>query len=118
MVDAKYLTFDEYLNLGGTLEEAPFSIYEYRAEKKVDLYTCNRFAKAKEYPSELKQCVFNLIPLFESDNNILSEKIGDYSITKKDRKQIENDIKDIIKDCLSYVVIEDVPVLYVGADEN
>jgi len=119
MVEPKYLSYSEYLNLGGVLEETPFSIYEYRAEKKIDLYTFNRFRKINEYPTELKMCVYSLIPLYEDNSsNILSERIGDYSITKKEAKQVENDVKNIIKDYLSNVLVNDVPSLYVGADEN
>ena len=36
-----YLTFDEYVNMGGTLEEQAYTLYEYEAEYIINWYTFN-----------------------------------------------------------------------------
>ena len=35
----QYLTYQEYLELGGSLEETPFNILELEAQKNIDKYT-------------------------------------------------------------------------------
>ena len=33
-----YLTFDEFVNMGGTLEEQAYTLYEYEAEYLINWY--------------------------------------------------------------------------------
>lgn len=56
-----YLTYDEYKEMGGTLEEAEFNDLERESRTYVDDITFNRFRKDKEYPKELKECMYILI---------------------------------------------------------
>lgn len=119
MVEPKYLTFDEYKDMGGDLNESLFNVLSYRAEKKVDLYTFNRLIDLEEIPNEVKMCIYDLIPLIQDDrSSILSESVGSYSVTRKGRTEINNDVTETIKSYLSSVVIDGVPVLYIGTDEN
>ena len=37
-----YLSYEEYIELGGTLDEAPFNILELEAQKNIDKYTQGR----------------------------------------------------------------------------
>lgn len=119
-IENKYLSYEEYKEFGGEIQETPYQLLEYRAEKKVDKYTSKRFRKINNYPNELKMCIYDLIPLMtdENNSNVVSESIGNYSITKKNKMELEKDIKYIICDYLSNVSINHIPVLYIGADEN
>ena len=118
----QYLTHDEYKELGGKLIEMPFNLLEYKVEKKIDEMTFNRFKKLKEeeYPQELKLCVYDLINIFEDEGNssISSESIGNYSVTKKSISDMNKIKENIIKEYLSEVKVNDVYVLYRGADLN
>lgn len=60
-----YLTYSDYQNMGGTLDETTFNDLEFAAECKVNWYTFNRLKKEKpeDYPAELPRCMFRLIKL-------------------------------------------------------
>ena len=58
-----YLTYEEYLNMGGTLDEAAFLDYLIDAEMLIDWYTFHRLRDETEIPERVKQCVFKLISL-------------------------------------------------------
>lgn len=60
-----YLTYQEYQNMGGTLDETTFNDYEYEAETLVDWYTFNRLHGETEYPEAVLKCVYHLINLLE-----------------------------------------------------
>lgn len=120
----QYLTYDEYKDdLKGTLSEMPFNLLEYRAEKQIDELTSNRFRKISKYPIELKLCINELITEIKKYNDTgtkSSEKVGDYSanydrpITSEKKKAL----KSIIKEYLSNTKVNNVFVLYCGADIN
>ena len=56
-----YLTYTEYQNMGGTLDETTFNDFEFEAAAQVDWYTFNRLKKETEYPEALKRCMYKLI---------------------------------------------------------
>lgn len=56
-----YLTYEEYVEYGGTLDESTFSPLEYRASKSVDRVTFNRVKAMHTVPEAVKMCVFDLI---------------------------------------------------------
>lgn len=56
-----YLTYEEYISYGGTLDETSFNNYEFQARTKVDWYTFNRLQNETEYPEAVKRCVYNII---------------------------------------------------------
>ena len=59
-----YLTYDEYVNMGGTeLEEATFQQLEFEARTIIDWWTFNRLQNEKEYPEAVKRCVMKLLSL-------------------------------------------------------
>lgn len=58
-----YLSYAEYQTMGGTLDEASFSEFEFEAETIVDWYTFNRFKKFEAYPENLSRCMYALIKL-------------------------------------------------------
>lgn len=116
----QYLTHNEYKELGGKLIEKPFNLLEYRAEKKIDELSSNRFRTLSkdEYPQELKMCVYDLIDVFNSEGNssIVSESVGNYSKTRQSKQNIEKIKEDIINQYLSELKINGVYALYCGAD--
>lgn len=123
----QYLTYDEYVELGGTLDEAPFNILELEAQKNIDKYTLGRLQNLDEQINEVKICEFKLVGLlntynsYESrDKSISSENIDGYSIsysqgTESVSKAKVNEIKAIVKEFLTECRLEDgTPYLYVG----
>ena len=117
-----YLTYEEYKENGGTILENIFNSLEYKSELIVDRYTFNRFRKIETYPDELKMCIFDLINTIDNngntmfENGIASETVGNYSVTKASASDISIGYENIIKTYLSNVKVNDVPVLYRGAD--
>lgn len=124
----QYLTYQEYLALGGTLDEMPFNLLEYNARKKIDERTFGRLVdKGQEY-QEVKLCVYNMITTLNSYSSydtqnkaISSESTDGYSISygtpQKSTTEAKNsELEDVINSYLANVVIDNVPVLYRGAD--
>ena len=124
----QYLTYQEYLALGGTLEEMPFNLLEFNARKKIDERTFGRLIdKGQEY-KEVKLCVYNMITTLNSYSSyntqnkaISSESTDGYSISygtpQKSVTEAKNsELEDIIDTYLSNLIVDDVKVLYRGAD--
>lgn len=124
----QYLTYQEYLALGGTLEEMPFNLLEYNARKKIDERTFGRLVdKGQEY-QEVKLCVYKMITTLNSYSSydtqnkaISSESTDGYSISygtpQKSTTEAKNsELEDVINSYLANVIIDNVPVLYRGAD--
>ena len=124
----QYLTFDEYKELGGTLEQTPFNLLEYETRRIIDEKTQLRLKKSVIIPFEVKICSFNLIDYlnnFISENktngNIASESVGSYSVTYITGNQIKEtiasnkiEINNIIKKYLFGVIVNDEHILYLG----
>lgn len=67
-----YLTYEEYQNMGGTLETTAFNEYEFEAESIINWYTFNRLKKSTTYPEELSRCMYSLIKLCAEKAGLLS----------------------------------------------
>ena len=67
-----YLTYTEYEAMGGTLDEATFNDFEMEAETIVDWYTFSRLQNDTEYPTRVKQCVYQLIKLAQAKQSTLA----------------------------------------------
>ena len=124
----QYLTYQEFKALGGTLDEMPFNLLEYNARMKIDERTFGRLVdKGQEY-QEVKLCVYNMITTLNSYSSydtqnkaISSESTDGYSISygtpQKSVIEAKNsELEDIINSYLANVIIDNVPVLYRGAD--
>lgn len=75
-----YLTYDEYTEYGGTLDETAFRDLEYDAESTINWYTFNRL-KRPEWSSalrseDLKRCVYQLIRYKQMEDELLSASTG------------------------------------------
>ncbi len=60
-----YLTYEEYQNMGGTLDDTTFADLEFEARAKIDWWTFNRLKNEESYPEEVKRCVYKLIQLIQ-----------------------------------------------------
>lgn len=56
-----YLTYEEYLAMGGTMGEAEFGRAEFRARKRVDELTDGRVGRMAEAPEAVKLAVMTAI---------------------------------------------------------
>ena len=67
-----YLTFAEYLAMGGALDETTFNDLEFEAATQVDWYTFSRLKKMpeEEQPDELKRCMYKLIQLLQARDGV------------------------------------------------
>lgn len=61
MAHSQYLTFDEYVELGGTPSESSFPLLEFRARKRIDRMTFSRVQGMAVVPEAVKMCMFSLI---------------------------------------------------------
>ena len=128
--EGQYLEFDEYEELGGSLDETPFNILEFEARRKIDERTQGRLKGIEELPQEVKMCMFALVNSINGYNNayqnsnnknIASESVGSYSVSYASGSQIQEIIKsksieldDIIRNYLFGVVVNGEHVLYLG----
>lgn len=123
----QYLTYEEYVQLGGTLDETPFNILELEAQKNIDKYTLGRLKNLEQQINEVKICIYKLINLIDTYNayenqnkSVSSENTDGYSIsynqaTENVSKAKINEIKILIKTYLAECKLEDgTPYLYVG----
>lgn len=58
-----YLTYDEYVTFGGTIDEAAFDNLEFEARTIVDWWTYNRLQNEEFYSEAVKRCIFKLIEI-------------------------------------------------------
>ena len=127
----QYLTYDEYIQLGGTLSKMPFDILEFNARQQVDKYTLGRLKDLQNQNQEVKMCIYKLIDVINNytsnetiKSGVSSETIDGYSISYNTPSREINDaknseIKDIIKTYLIDCKLENgVPYMYIGADDN
>lgn len=77
-----YLDYSAYQNLGGTLDETAFNRLERKAEQEIKYRTFKRIEKLCCIPTEVKDCVFELIELFHQVEKVkLSSVSNDVSNT-------------------------------------
>lgn len=66
-----YLTYEEYTEMGGTLDVATFNDFEFEAEALINWYTFNRLKGDTIIPSEVKRLMKYLIDLASQKANLL-----------------------------------------------
>lgn len=126
--NGQYLTYEEYLGLGGTLDQMPFNILEFEARKLIDQRTFNRLKNQGEILQDVKMCEYEMINKLNSylktsnsTGNISSESIDGYSASyiTVDRisdvlKSKKNDLDDTVQTYLMGIVYNGEHLLYVG----
>ena len=71
-----YLSYAEYQNMGGTLDETAFSDFEFEAECIINWYTFDRLKNETQFPIEVQRCMFALIKLakLKADSMVLGSQ--------------------------------------------
>lgn len=100
----QYLTYDEYVLMGGTLDKMPFDIYEIQARTNIDRQTQRRLKDITKIPMEVKVCIFNIIQGLAFD--------GGYKDANADEK--EKYINNLIFNSLNTVIVNGTNILYRG----
>ena len=122
----KYLSYEEYKSLGGTLGEMPFNLLEYNARKEIDSRTQNRLQGIGNNYNEVKLCVYNLITTLGSyesyttqNKAVASESIDGYSVNyggaSTEVSTVKNkEVEDVISKDLFGLIVDGQHVLYLG----
>lgn len=66
-----YLTYDEYEEFGGTLDETAFAQYEFEARTLIDWWTFSRLQNEQSFPEAVKRCVYALISFVDTKNKAM-----------------------------------------------
>lgn len=81
-----YITYEQYKNYGGTLDEATFNEYEFEARSWVNWYTFNRLVNDDVIENEnITRCMYKLINLAELKAKALSLGSQTTAITVGDK---------------------------------
>lgn len=70
-----YLTYDEYTEMGGTLDETLFDNYRLDAQGYIDWHTFNRLWNETEIPERVKICMYQLIGLVAAKSNLVTPQV-------------------------------------------
>ena len=112
--NGQYLTYEEYLALGGTLDLTPFNLLEFEARTEIDKRTQGRLINLKEQTQNTKLCMFNLINLLLSINNGI--EINGNVINYSNQQIIDSKVEIIKKYLLNEKLEDGTPYLYLGVD--
>ena len=128
--EGQYLTYEEYMAIGGTLDLMPFNLLEFEARRKIDIRTSNRLKNVDSIPEEVKFCVYTLINSIKTyantinttgANNIASENTDGYSVSYLTPDRVKDVVKsksaeldDIIRTYLLGVIYNGEHLMYVG----
>ena len=125
----QYLSYEEYVLLGGTLDEVPFNELEYECRRIIDSRTQNRLKNADEIPEEVKMLENKMIQtlqgyyvsLEKAQSGISSENTDGYSVSYISSNQISQLIEgkiDVLQDLVSTylfgVIVNNEHLLYCG----
>ena len=125
----QYLIYEEYISLGGTLEEVPFNELEFECRRIIDSRTQNRLKKADIIPEEVKMLVNKMIKYLQGyynstnqvSNGVQSENIDGYSVTYISSSDIQqmltnkiDELEDLVSTYLFGVVVNNEHLLYCG----
>ena len=131
--EGQYLTYEEYIALGGTLDIMPFNLLEFESRRRIDIRTQNRLKGIEDIPQEVKICEYKMINSMTnydetlnnvtSKGNIASENIDGYSVSYITSAQTSDVIKsksaeleDIIRNNLLGVIVNGQHIMYLGVD--
>lgn len=125
----QYLSYKEYQELEGTLEEVPFNELEYECRRIIDSRTQNRLKNADEIPQEVKLLENKMIQtlqgyyvsLNKAQSGVASENTDGYSVSYISSNQISQLIEgkiDVLQDLVSTylfgVIVNNEHLLYCG----
>lgn len=125
----QYLSYQEYIELGGTLDKVPFNKLEYECRRIIDSRTQNRLKNADEIPEEVKMLENKMIQtlqgyyvsLEKAQSGVASENTDGYSVSYISSNQISQLIEgkiDVLQDLVSTylfgVIVNNEHLLYCG----
>ena len=79
---AQYLTYDEYLQYGGTMDESEYAVAEFKARSRLDWITKGRVQNMAVIPEEVKlamMVIINVDTKFSSDAQLESAIISSFT---------------------------------------
>ncbi len=118
-----YLTYDEYLDMGGKPDESAFARYSRKAMAEIDRHTLGRVKNMTTVPEAVKTLMFELIELSEDTDKarhgkaVASENVEGWSksYAPVSVAEYEQTGLDLLLTCLSGVCDDNgVPLLYRG----
>lgn len=125
----QYFSYQEYIELGGTLDKVPFNELEYECRRIIDSRTQNRLKNADKIPEEVKMLENKMIQtlqgyyvsLNKAQSGISSENTDGYSVSYISSNQISQLIEgkiDVLQDLVSTylfgVIVNNEHLLYCG----
>lgn len=67
-----YLSYEEYLDYGGTLDETTYNSFNFEAEALINYYTFNRLTKDTVFDEKIKRLVYRLIEIAQMKQQAMS----------------------------------------------
>lgn len=114
----QYLTYNEYVELGGEMAEMPFKLLEFEARTIVDNLTLGRLKNLTEQKEEVKLCIFKLIKSMSANGvnvNVASENTDGYTVTYRNNTEVNKQYNDIVSNYLWNCFLDDgTPYMYAG----
>lgn len=113
----KYLTFDDYISMGGTLTETEFNRFEFRAERLIDNVTQGRLKNTDTISETVKRCMFEVVTYLSNNakngdiSSVASFSNDGYSVSYAKQKNAAEQIHGIIYDYLA-----DTDLMYCGVE--
>lgn len=106
-----YLTYDEFKELGGRVDESTFPLLEKRAQRTLDYFTFDRLKEAETIIDEVKEVLTLIINMLAEENNgdeVKSFSNGKVNFTFADKKSIDERINDVIVEYLPISLVSGV----------
>ena len=106
-----YLTYEEYKELGGQLDESAFPLLERKAQRKLDNYTFDRLKDMETIDDEVKEVLTIMIDMLAEEGNgdeVKSFSNGVVNLTYKDKKPIDERMYDVVVEYLPVSLISEV----------
>lgn len=122
-----YLTYEEYINYGGTAEQTAFPAMEFKARKQIDYLTAGRVQNMQTVPEAVKLCMICIMNMDAASGaeaqatnpQMTSFNTDGYSESYGHALSAEDTAKEIKKQIVAmlYGEVDDngVPLLYRGA---
>jgi len=106
----EYLTYEEYKNLGGAVDQSAFPKLERQARRKLDYFTQNRIVTVD---SDIKEVMAGFIDML-NDNNVVvglssySNGIESFGYSENVRADLNDNMFQIAKEILPTELITQV----------
>lgn len=117
-----YLTFDEYAEMGGKLQETVYARFEYKARRAIDAATRGRIAEEVQARESVKHLMYELIALYATvgpeDGVLISSASADgfsENYVVRTEQELQQEADKLVNLYLSGETTESgVPLLYSG----